>query len=271
MMKSRMLILVMAVLALVAVSEAGTIAYWQMDEGTANGQQIATLTDSAGTRNLDQQLGWTEYRNVSLPVAPNGQAVAGNEEYMYTYGAQGMFAIDPGFLDDTSFTAEIFYRRDDADRAGTLFGNGHSSAYEGIAAVKVLANGSIELSLVGDDVGVGGNSIDVITASAPDDTGWHHLAFTYDGTNVKTYVDYNIADTTAPTYYNGRVFTGYTYMQVGWSNAGAPDYYHLGDLDELRFSDTVLAPSEFLGAVPEPATIALMTIGGAFLARRRKR
>ena len=37
---------------------AGVIAYWQMDE--ASSDRVMTLTDSAGSRDLDLQLGWSD-------------------------------------------------------------------------------------------------------------------------------------------------------------------------------------------------------------------
>ena len=234
--------------------EATVVAYWQMDEATSG--RIITLADSSGgygdvpARDLDNQLGWAEYvaADVNSPMAANGVAVPGNVAYMEVGGTQGMFDQDPNWYDDTSYTLEVFYRRTDIDSSGALLGNGHSNGYEGIGYIAVLDNGNIEIQLVGGDVGTQGNSYDIISADGPDDGAWHHLAYTFNNGTIKIYVDYKLAGIAITTYYRGRVFNDYAYMQVGWANAYPGGAGINGYLDELRISDTILAPNEFLGS-----------------------
>lgn len=52
---------------------------------------------------------------------------------------------------------------------------------------------------------------------------------------------------------------------VGWEIAGRTHDFS-GRIDEIRFSDRALAPSEFLNAIPEPKSIAILLSGGIALA-----
>lgn len=258
----RNVLFVMVAMTLVCITQvyAGTVAYWQMDESTSG--QIELLLDTSGnpeiTRDLYMQFGWSDYSNVDLPVAPNGKAVVGNVAYMRVYGSQGMYSMDPNWYDDDSYTLEVFYRRAGIDAAGALFGNGHIDGYEGIAYIAVGADGTIEMRLVGGDVGVAGNHYDTVSAPGPDDTNWHHLAYTFNNGTVTVYVDYTLAGITTARYYDGRVISDYCYLTVGWSNPYSGSGFN-GDIDELRISDTVLLTTEFLGSnvsTPQPETCA---------------
>ena len=88
---------------------------------------------------------------------------------------------------------------------------------------------------------------------------WHHVAFTYDGYKIKIYVDYaldKIHGSTDRTYDRNGNIAAYTADAATW--IGGYDYYGSsnggrrfpGYIDEVRVSDTVLTPDEFLRLQP---------------------
>jgi len=88
-----------------------------------------------------------------------------------------------------------------------------------------------------------------------DPNSWHHVAITFDGINrVEMFMDYQLG--------TGRNLNG-TYVHPDGqlrfgklSNSG----YGLF-IDEVRYSDRVLAPTEFLIAIPEPSAGGLLFFG----------
>ncbi len=92
---------------------------------------------------------------------------------------------------------------------------------------------------------------------------WHHLAYTYDGQDLKAYVDGALSDTVSAP--------GLTFDvgDLAFKGLGTNTRY----IDDVRIYDWALSPSQ-LGysnefPVPEPATIGLLCIGIIGLLRRK--
>jgi hypothetical protein len=99
------------------------------------------------------------------------------------------------------------------------------------------------------------------------DNQWHHVALTFDGSLMQFYVDYgNLATKTLigdPAHVNQ--ITNSLFLSESGFPAGSY-------LDEVRYTNVVLAPEQFLRAVPEPSTLALAAFSlCCLLARPRRR
>lgn len=97
---------------------------------------------------------------------------------------------------------------------------------------------------------------------------WYHIAFTYDGSNIRSYLDGVLQNTTPAT---GSIDTNDSSLRIGWYNS-TPNYD--GTLDNIRIYDQALTPSQIIadkdtgGHIPEPATVGLLTLGFGLLRRR---
>lgn len=250
-------------------AQAGTIAWWRMQEATSGfagpaGEAPEAFTNevvSVPDRWLNDKLSNPQYADAVIPAAPGGIVAAGNTAYSVYGGGHGLFDQNPGFLDDLSYTWEIFYRRADADVAANFYGNDNNNNYTSISRVGVNADGGVVLSLAGNDVGVSLNTPEEFVFAGPDDSDWHHFAFTFSSGTLQGFIDYQAVATHTTQYYTvGRVFTDFTFLTVGFANESQNATLATswtGDLDEFRISDEVLTPAQFLGAVNEISFAAI--------------
>ena len=150
-------------------------------------------------------------------------------------------------------------------------GNNGDSA---IASLGVLADQRVASYSETDQPGT--NADQVYTYSdGPVEAGaawesWHHLAVVYDrSTDIATfYIDGVAAGTNDISKLQDTY--GFTWAQarLGGDDNGTP--YYQGLMDDVRYYDEALSAEEIaILAVPEPATMALLGLGGLLLRKRK--
>jgi len=105
---------------------------------------------------------------------------------------------------------------------------------------------------------------------------WHHISLVNDPVEGKrtlyvdgVFVSELLFDDLA--YYTSTTNTTNTVMIGAFFGAYGMDHWYQGAVDEVRIYDQALAPSQVgqLAAVPEPATLGLLGLGGLALLKRR--
>ncbi|MES1166303.1 MAG: LamG-like jellyroll fold domain-containing protein, partial [Verrucomicrobiota bacterium] len=105
----------------------------------------------------------------------------------------------------------------------------------------------------------GGNNM--LNASSTPSSGWHHIAYTSDGTTRKFYLDGGTPTTSTAAVYGGTTTTVY----LGTYN-GANEFFN-GKLDDIRVYNTALNAAQIAslaaGRYPGTGGTATLTLGGA--------
>ena len=113
-------------------------------------------------------------------------------------------------------------------------------------------------------------------------TPWYDFAVSSDGSTLRLYIDgVEVATTDMTLSGSGdtslaqATTDGGDWRANAWTVgrglwAGGHGDRAYGFIDEVRISDEALAPNQLLANVPEPGSIALLTLGGLLVARRRR-
>lgn len=243
------------------VASAGTVAYYRFENGTP-AATIGDLADTSGNgHTLHGTNNPTYQAAIPAPVVPLTRAA--NTLSAHFTGTQDIYATPGDALCKTAFThftIETYVRFDSLNGWQTFVGRDDVNQGVGPASLFYLSKTSdrkprpgqtanaFRLEAVSKD-----NTLLTIDSTSVATTGtWYHVAAVGDATagTLSLYVNGSLAGST----------TGFTGLFAPSRNPGwtlgrgqyknRPSDNFIGSLDEVRFSDVALKPSQFLNAPP---------------------
>lgn len=256
-------------------ASATVVGYWNFEEGTA-GNPLAganSVLDQSPNANHGSPAGNPMYSgDVTAGAGATSLALDGNDYVTIANGA----ALNLS----SAFTVEFRMKAGTAGNSGLRLLVDKSHGFiDSTGWTFQLNNGLVNLN-IGAGGGGAGNFPGGASTTNVLDNEWHHIAGTYDITDVgqelKLYIDGVLegAFNVAPYADNTRDVVIGAACTFGGCPFGPRRFFN-GNFDDLRISDTALAPGQFLNAqteIPEPAAIALLGFGltGLAFARRRR-
>lgn len=258
------------VLSAVTSAEGGVIADWRFEPG-------ALTTDSSGHGHTLTNNG--AISSVSVPGATIYDGAGGsaaNTGSASFNGTSNSFqtAATLNLSGYNQLTIEWFMKPTSATSTGGQLIFEHSengNNYTGAIRSYITSDGTLKTSqYAGSGLYYGSNTNDINPAQ------WTHYAVTMDRSltgaaeRIKVYVDGVVAGTYNVS--NGLISDPAFIDKVLYIGArNANDIYYKGLIDEMRISDQVLTPSQFL-SVPEPGSASLLLgLGGLALMKRRRK
>jgi hypothetical protein len=208
---------------------AGLVAHWPLDEGEG-----ASVADATGNQNDGMLVNGPTWLVAAAPtVRPNPTALR----------------LD-GADDYVDLAVRTLPRAEANKTIGVWFRN--SAQTPRLRNLVSLFNEAdttgIHLGFDADKVAAWrwGDFDPVVVSLDPPDGGWHHLAYTWDGTTHRLYLDGALVGSTVATVRAGPVDT------ARFGTWRLPQEVFGGDLDEVRVYDRVLLPTEISALASRP-------------------
>jgi hypothetical protein len=269
-------VILLALLASVTfgnAATAATVGYWTFDDGAA-GATVSTLVNHHNPGFLDGTINGVGTRQLSGDVIKpyvfdgrGGPLLNTVNTTSMLFGAGGQVitpfnsALEPG-----QFTIEFFMK---AGAQGSFPGIVEKPRVGGLAG-RVTTWGvgkqNTELTFRRIDTVAAANQTTSGGASTADGQ-WHHFAMTYNGSTAILYRDY----VPVGGNFTGILdYDGLSGLVFGGGASGGSFLPYNGLVDEIRFSNSVLRPDQFL-FVPEPSRGIALLLGFVVTGMRRKR
>jgi len=254
----------LAVSLLGYTATAGTVAYYEFN-GSGVATVGSTVTDSFGTHNGtvaggDLLYGSDPIVGSYLHFAADGPSVGGAGNRVEVPGSADFL-----FATNQAYTIEAIFRTTQTLTNGVLISKGADvSNPDSQWWLRHRGDGRLQGLVEGVD-----NTIEDSATSTTglrfDDGKWHEAAIVYDGTSSSARLDIFVdgvlrgSDTAIGTL--GIIGgTDLDPIIFGEFATLVANRSFEGDIAAIRFSNTALAPAEFL-VVPEPSTCALLLVG----------
>ncbi len=265
-----------AVITLGALSSnAATVAHWNFDGGTA-GTAFSAMPAVDNSGNNNTMFGWDPYWGPSYSAATaNGYGLSARHDAFHQDGYTAGAPVNS--WSPTTWTIELSVRLDSVGGWNTIIGRDNSSQGEPESDFYLQNNGIDDRFRLNFDT-VGGQRYVLDSSFVALPNVWYGLAITSDGSAVNMFADqsdgngYQNVGSLALNGLNNNALSQNNSVWTfgrGWYGGGFVDHIS-GNLDNIRFSDTVLTTAQLI-PVPEPTTLALGGIGAAMLFIRRRR
>jgi hypothetical protein len=258
----RALLLGLLAAGLALPAGAATVGYWRMEadlDPSATGVRVAN--EIAGGSDLLSTEAFIDFAANPNGTVPNtGSINLGSIGSRLQGGANGINGTIASYsaLDAASLTAE-FWARTGESQATLLQRSSGANGFtignpNALSITYYVSNGA-----------GGGVAVTLNTGHNMNAT-WHHSAFTYDQASGvgRFYVDGVVVATNDGVDGRALYWGGATTLVVGQLMDYASAFN--GTMDEVRVSNTALDPTQFLGAVAEPASALLFGLALAAFA-----
>lgn len=247
----------------VAPCNPSTVAYWRFDGG---------YTDSCGS------IHGTMVGSASIATS-NCAPVPGSSGCLVLNGSPSRVDLPAPFnpthtstLSAGTVEAWVFFEgTNEGDGSGAIFNHGIPALFTDMfIAVRPHAGGGYDSEFQQTGGVIARSFLPGFTLNT-----WHHLAWTWDATAVTYYMDGVVVGTAA-----GPVSVSFTGNEAEIGSDDQETFYWVGRLDEIRLSNRVLLPCEFLFQSPQcptlsewgmMATAGLMVLAGVVVLSKRHR
>lgn len=275
-MKYVRMLFLLVVISAVSVS-AGTVAHWNFNEGDPNlaFSEAGGAVDQSG--NGYTMYGYDDYWGAYYSYEGETPSGTGFSARMKDHH-QDAYTTDSTInsWSPTTWTIETSVKLNEVESWKTFIGRDGSQAggdFSDFYFQKNADNGGFRV----DFTTVSGERYQIDTDFEAEAGKWYGLAATSDGSTASLYANdgsgyrlmgsVDISDSNNPALADAGG-NNWTFGRGWYGPIGFVDHID-GYMDNVRFSDEVLDPSEFV-AIPEPATIALIGFGSLALIRRKR-